>query len=173
MPKKVDMIGKRYGRLVAVKETGKGHNGYRYLFACDCGNQKDISGAVVRSGKALSCGCYKSEYVAAKNFVHGMVHAGSYNSWQAMKTRCNNPNQDAYKRYGGVGITYDPRWEDFKNFVEDMGERPFGMTLDRINPFGNYEKSNCRWADAKTQATNKQSNYLKEHGLCSVLTDNQ
>ena len=57
MPKKVDMIGKRYGRLVAVKETGKGHNGYRYLFACDCGNQKDISGAVTASPIACTCSC--------------------------------------------------------------------------------------------------------------------
>jgi hypothetical protein len=79
-----------------------------------------------------------------------------YRSWQGMKSRCNNPNHKSYKDYGGRGITYDPKWETFKGFFEDMGERPEGKTLDRFSDKdGNYCKNNCRWATREEQANNK------------------
>jgi hypothetical protein len=80
----------------------------------------------------------------------------TYNSWRGMKYRCTLPSQtDNYKNYGALGVRFCDRWNVFANFLEDMGVRPEGMTLDRIDPTGNYEPSNCRWADAKTQAANK------------------
>ena len=78
-----------------------------------------------------------------------------YRTWQGMRTRCNNPNADNYPRYGGKGITVCDRWSDFNLFVEDMGERPEGYTLDRIISTGNYEPSNCRWATYAQQAENR------------------
>jgi hypothetical protein len=79
----------------------------------------------------------------------------TYNSWANMKQRCNNPHNHKYKDYGGKGITYDPRWELFINFLEDMGERPKGTTLDRYpNKTGDYCKDNCRWATPIEQARN-------------------
>jgi hypothetical protein len=82
--------------------------------------------------------------------------AGSaYNSWYNMKTRCNNPNHDSYPNYGGRGITYCKRWESYKNFLEDMGPRPPGTTIDRIDPDGNYEPGNCRWSTPKEQIFNR------------------
>lgn len=84
-------------------------------------------------------------------------HKATYNSWRAMKERCNNPNYRCYARYGGRGIAICERWrgaEGFANFLQDMGERPNGMTLDRIDLDGNYEPNNCRWADQKTQLRN-------------------
>ena len=83
------------------------------------------------------------------------LHPGAYKSWAAMKTRCNNPNHNRYVIYGGRGISYDPRWESFINFSQDMGERPTGLTLDRIDVEGDYCLSNCRWADYSTQNANK------------------
>ena len=78
-----------------------------------------------------------------------------YTTWSGMRTRCNNPNADNYKRYGGKGITVCDRWDDSTLFVEDMGERPDGYTLDRIDSTGNYEPSNCRWASYAQQTANR------------------
>lgn len=170
MPKKIEMIGKRFGRLLTLGKTGKDGNGYRYLFACDCGNTKDLSGASVRSGHTLSCGCLRSNVIAAKNFVHGMVHSGSYKSWQAMKTRCTNPNQESSKRYLNLG--YAPEWDVFENFVRDMGERPHGMTLDRIDNFKGYSKENCRWATVAQQNRNtKQNVFITHNGKTLCMKD--
>lgn len=79
----------------------------------------------------------------------------TYNSWRKMRERVANPNAHNYDDYGGRGIRCAPHWLSFENFLSDMGERPYGKTLDRIDVNGNYEPSNCRWADAKAQAKNK------------------
>ena len=107
----------------------------------------------------------------------------TYRSWESMKYRCDNPSYHFYAAYGGRGIKYCERWKEFKNFLEDMGERPDGMTLDRIDVNKNYEPKNCRWADAKTQRANRrdiklyeyQGNFYmlgrlaKDHGLSVAL----
>src|SRR6185503_18205761 len=82
-------------------------------------------------------------------------YTGAYQSWHGMKTRCLRPSSRMYYRYGGRGITVCERWMQFENFLADMGERPAGMSLDRIDSNGNYEPSNCRWADDKTQNRNR------------------
>ena len=79
----------------------------------------------------------------------------AYTSWQAMKTRCNNPNHNRYEFYGGKGISYCSRWDVFSNFVEDLGERPEGFSLDRIDGEGDYTPDNCRWASYSLQNANK------------------
>lgn len=79
----------------------------------------------------------------------------AYNSWRRMRNRCNWPKDTNYQWYGGRGVIVCKRWDSFTNFLQDMGERPAGMTLDRINPEGNYEPGNCRWATASVQAQNK------------------
>lgn len=94
---------------------------------------------------------------------HGHFKGGNsgrtptYNSWRMMKTRCNNNRHSSYPNYGAIGIKVCTRWNEFSNFLEDMGARPYGKTLDRINPYGNYEPANCRWATAKQQAGNKRA----------------
>ena len=89
------------------------------------------------------------------NWRHGMHGTPEYNTWQSMKQRCSNPNNTDYSLYGGRGISYDPSWNDFVNFYRDMGSRPEGCTLDRIDNEGNYCKANCRWATPDDQRSNR------------------
>ena len=107
-----------------------------------------------------SCGCL----IRQANLIHGhvkrdkkgrQVRTGTYRTWDGMVQRCTNRNCTKWDDYGGRGIKVCLRWKDFTNFLSDMGERPEGLTLDRIDPNGNYEPGNCRWATAKVQANNK------------------
>ena len=92
------------------------------------------------------------------NYRHGMYGTPTYKSWSEMKARCGNPKNPTY-----ANVSYCKEWEDFNNFFRDMGARPEGTSLDRINPYGNYEPSNCRWADFETQENNRRNNRKYEY----------
>jgi hypothetical protein len=95
-----------------------------------------------------------------------MIGTPTYKTWQSMKNRCLNPNHNKYKFYGGLGVKIADKWNTFEGFLEDMGVRPNNMTLDRLNPFKDYTKENCRWANNETQIKNTRRNYFKENLLC-------
>lgn len=101
-------------------------------------------------------------------YKHGMIDLPSYISWENMKQRCLNPRHTAYASYGGRGIKVCEEWLDFKNFLRDMGDRPEGMTLDRINVNGNYEPGNCRWATRTTQSRNIRPYAKSKSGIVGV-----
>lgn len=103
----------------------------------------------------MSTGKWKDHTPMAGTQVH--------NSWKGMKTRCDNPKANTYINYGARGISYDPRWKEFKNFLEDMGERPENMSLDRIDNEKGYSKENCRWATASQQLKNRRSYIWKKY----------
>lgn len=96
--------------------------------------------------------------------THGMSKSSAYGSWENMRARCLNPNSPAYQLYGGRGVTICDRWSDFAAFLADMGDRPAGATLDRIDVDGNYEPDNCRWATPRQQALNTRRNVRWTHG---------
>ena len=103
--------------------------------------------------------------------THGMYGTPTYNTWYGMKTRCQNKNSSAFKYYGKRGIRVCGRWQAFENFLEDMGERPDDLTLDRIDTNGNYCKENCRWVDMKAQNNNSRNNRVIEfNGETKTIT---
>jgi hypothetical protein len=161
LPNKIiDLTGKRFGRLVVLtlhperSRLGKA----RWACRCDCGGESIVCTNSLRSGSTKSCGCFAREMLAIlakRNTKHGLYRSRAYNCWQHMKGRCFNARDRAYRWYGGRGITVCEHWLIFENFYADMGDPPPGMSLDRIDPNGNYEPGNCRWATAAEQLANR------------------
>lgn len=164
MGKIKDMTGMRFGRLVVLEFRGLNkEKRATWLCKCDCGNTKVIVGKNIRKG-TNSCGCLQKELHYTS---HKMTKTRPFKIWCGMKTRCNDENRKSYHNYGGRGITYDDKWENFEGFWEDMGDTyEDGLTLDRIDPNGNYCKENCRWATPEQQANNKRiTKYITYNGI--------
>lgn len=155
----MDLTGQRFGRLVAVSPAPKTTKKNRWECICDCGNLTTVDMGCLRDGNTQSCGCLQKDIVRECNSTHkhtlNMNMSGAYKSWASMRSRILVESSSAYAYYGALGITICSEWDDFSCFYRDMGDRPEGFSLDRIDPNGNYEKSNCRWADKFTQANNK------------------
>lgn len=133
-------------------ELGPGSRPRYVLCRCICGREKEVRRDHLRNSASTSCGCA----YPPRNLRHGMQGTPTWQSWTAMRQRCNaGPGRHHYQYYAARGITVCERWRSFENFLTDMGERPEEMTLDRINVDGNYEPGNCRWADVKTQRANR------------------
>lgn len=169
-PKVKDMHGKRYGRLTAIAFLGMNHRHHAmWKCECDCGTTMIAYGYALRHNHTKSCGCLSREFAKAMgdaNIRHGHCrrverHSPEHKTWSGMIQRCCNPNHTEYHSYGGRGITICAEWVDsFETFLRDMGNRPAGCSLDRIDVDGGYNKSNCRWATQKEQCRNMRTNRM-------------
>lgn len=155
-----DMTGFRSGMLSVVSRAEGTCNGQAlWLCLCDCGQHRVVRGADLRKQHSMSCGC---SWKDSPSTTHGHARHKSkggntptYRSWASMRLRCRDPQQKAWPSYGGRGIRVCDRWQAFENFLADMGERPDGTSIDRIDPNGHYEPGNCRWATRSEQGKTK------------------
>lgn len=143
MPKIIDLTGKRFGRLTAIKENGRTKSGSKlWLCQCDCGKTVTVSQGNLKIGQTVSCGCIMQK--------HGESRTRLYSIWRHIKTRCTNKNDKDYEYYGGKGICFCEEWNDYENFRDWAIANGYNdaLTIDRINPDKDYEPSNCRWITA-------------------------
>jgi hypothetical protein len=166
----IDVTGQRFGRLVVVSRANvrKGYAAWNCV--CDCGANVVASGSNLRNGQTRSCGCLRRETTASRSLTHGhsvgYAYTGTYSSWCNIKARCLNPQHKNYARYGGRGITVCERWRDsFQSFLEDMGEKPAGAWVERVDNERGYEPGNCVWATPREQNNNRRdSRFLELNG---------
>lgn len=162
----LNLIGRKFFRLTPIRKMDERYDGHHTYWECrcDCGNTIIVRKDSLLSGHAMSCGCYLEERRMDGHLeTHGMKSTRLYKCWSGMKQRCLNPNSSGYEDYGGRGITICPEWKNsFKAFydwsIENGYDESLGrdeQSIDRIDVNGNYEPSNCRWADKETQDYNK------------------
>ena len=163
MSQTIEMTGQNYG-LWTVLGRGLQHNSGKayWLCRCACGTVREVEGKSLRQGISRGCGCTRKENAAkaskASNTTHGMRNTRLYTIWHSMKGRIHYATTNSYDRYGGRGIKICPEWEsDFPSFAKWAQENGYNdkLTLDRIDPDGDYCPENCRWATWKDQARNK------------------
>lgn len=160
MPTFKDLTGKKFSKLTVLNLSKQKIGNKTYWDClCECGAKKSIRGDFLASASTISCGCQRIIANKTTKAKHGHSRQGevtrAYRIWYSMKQRCNNKTHESYHKYGGRGIEVCSRWSDsFVLFLEDMGEPPENMSIDRINVNGNYEPGNCRWATSIEQSRN-------------------
>lgn len=165
MPAGKQLDGQVFGRLTVIRRAGSRGGRVVWVCMCECGSTVEVVSHALTSGHTKSCGCWRDERNRGTQPKHGHARRGTkltptYKTWQAMMTRCYNQNVASFKDYGERGITVCDGWHLFENFLAYMGERPEGMTLDRIDNDKGYAPDNCRWATPTTQARNTRANYI-------------
>ena len=163
MAKFDDLTGRRFGYwTVIARAKNNTHGSAQWQCQCDCGKVRVIGAEYLKNGRSQSCGCHKNDY----NRRHGGKGTKLYEVWRFMRYRCESPNNQAYPMYGARGIQVCEDWHDFAAFrvwAMDNGYRE-GLSIDRIDVNGNYEPSNCRWTDARTQMNNRRNTPHYEYG---------
>jgi hypothetical protein len=165
-----DLTGKKYGRLTVVGQYGRSKDRHiLWKCVCDCGHEAIVAGRDLTSGHSKSCGCLQKETTHTIRYKHGDRDARLYSVWKSMKKRCENKRCKSYHWYGAKGVSVCTEWMEYKTFKEWAlangydSLAPFGeCTIDRIDPYGNYEPSNCRWISMSEQSKNKRKSVEQE-----------
>jgi hypothetical protein len=168
----VDITGKRFGTLVVIEDDGTRDNrgGVKWLCRCDCGRMLYVEGENLRSGNSRSCGDFKSGHHTRQ---WNTSDRRTYFCYSDIKKRCSYPKHSSYRNYGGKGIKICERWKDsYENFLEDLGQKPEGMVLERIDKTKDYEPGNCRWSYNKQlhSKENRNNKDGKENGKWKILS---
>lgn len=142
--------------------------GIKWHCKCDCGADRLVLARSMLRGASKSCGCYSRDVARENATKHLRINTPEYSSWASMIQRCTNPNDAKWSQYGGRGISVCSAWMSFDGFFIDMGERPAGTTIDRINVNGNYEPGNCRWATPTIQSRNRRPHRSSKTGISGV-----
>lgn len=176
LPSASGIAGMRFGRLTVISRVGSDRKRQStWLAACDCGATKIVAAVYLRNGEVKSCGCLVRESSSANGKArkrHGFHGTSTYRIWSGMMTRCFNENDHAFQLYGGRGIRVCDKWRKFDGFLADMGARPAGKSIDRIDNDRGYEPGNCRWATAVQQQNNRSNNrILTFQGLSLSIAD--
>jgi len=174
----LNLKGQSFGRLTVLAEDAlcsqgmSGHMNRTWRCRCACGNETILPTSSLTSGNTRSCGCFSSDVHAERFFVHGhsvgRKQSPTYTSWHGMFSRCYDPKARYFHLYGGRGILVCERWFVFANFLEDLGPRPPGTSLDRKDNDLWYDKQNCRWATAREQSRNTRATKLNEVSVALI-----
>ena len=168
MPKIYRLEGEKFGKWCVIEQSRIDQRGEKiYLCQCDCGTIREVRSSHLRSGASSSCGCFANALTSERSKTHGMSNSRIFGIWSGMRTRCNNSNDYHYKWYGARGIKICSEWmDDFQVFYDWSMNNGYSddMTIDRIDPNGNYEPTNCRWISRKEQMCNTRRNVLLTYG---------
>lgn len=154
-----DKTGQIFGSWTVVEFSGRdGRNATIWKCQCKCGTKREVVVTSLMNGRSKSCGCEQYKKIADKNTKHGMAGTPTYKSWHSMIQR--SQGKGGHQSYPARAIDVVNDWMDFNVFVADMGIRPSGKTLDRIDNTKGYSKENCRWATPKEQSNNRDNNLI-------------
>lgn len=167
-----DLTGMKFGHLTVIELAEPIGNKRRYKCVCDCGTETIVFSSNLKRGNTRSCGCLRTEKLVSRNKTHGMRGTKLYGIWASMRSRCNNPHNKEYHRYGGRGIVCCEEWKDFTQFKEWALKSGYedGLSLDRIDNDGDYCPHNCRWATREQQSSNTSQNvFLTYNGETKTI----
>lgn len=170
---RIDLTGSRFGRLEVL---GESHRDGKILFwkcKCDCGVEFSARAQSLRNGVTTHCGCSVDRSGSANgNWRHGMKQSRAYNTWMAMRERCENEKSTSYKNYGDKGVSVCEEWRDFLVFYRDMGAPPKGASIERIDNSKGYSKANCKWGTRTEQNRNtSRVRRIKAHGIVMTMPE--